>query len=150
MFGEALCTPPLNGVRILLVEDEAVIAQCFEEALRDAGASVFVATEAIEAHRLLEQVGTFDLLITDLNLGSGGNGLEVARAARQRDRSVAVIYLSGEPEDDRHALAARSQFLTKPITLTRLVGAARQAVDLMRGAVAIEYQRGGDDAERPT
>jgi CheY-like chemotaxis protein len=150
MFGEALDTPPLDGVCILLVEDEATIAMCFEDALQDAGASVFTAATAPEAYRLLEQVRTFDLLITDLNLGRGGNGFEVARAARQRDRSIAVIYCSGDPQDARHALVAHSQFLTKPITLTRLVGAARQAVDLMREAVATQYQRDGDDAERRT
>lgn len=76
---------PLNGVRVLLVEDEALVAMLIEDMLADDGCTV-VAT----ASRLTEALGyaedaalAFDVAILDLNL-AGENTFPVAGALAAR------------------------------------------------------------------
>jgi len=76
---------PLNGVRVLLVEDEALVAMLIEDMLADDGCIV-VAT----ASRLTEALGyagdadlAFDVAILDLNL-AGENTFPVASALASR------------------------------------------------------------------
>ncbi|HVF94077.1 MAG TPA: response regulator [Sphingomonas sp.] len=127
---------PLEGVRILVVEDEPLIAMCVEAALQEFGAIVFVAMSEADAYRLLEQVCSFELLMTDVNLGDGGSGFDVARIARQRDPATAVIYLSGRSESAvRKGGVARAEYLSKPVSEAALIRTAAQAVATMRSAV---------------
>ncbi len=120
---------PLANTRVLVVEDEPLIAMCVEIALREAGAIVFVAMSEEEAFRLLDQVASFDLLITDVNLGLGGCGFAVARAARQHNPASAVIYLSGRSETTvRQEGVARAECLSKPVSDATLIRAAIRIV----------------------
>ena len=89
---------PLNGVRVLLVEDEALVAMLIEDMLSDDGCSV-VAT----ASRLPEALGyaqdlelAFDVAILDLNL-AGENTFPVASAleARKLPFAFATGYGAG-------------------------------------------------------
>ena len=81
---------PLNGVRVLLVEDEALVAMLIEDMLADDGCSV-VAT----ASRLSEALGyaedpelAFDVAILDLNL-AGETTFPVASALKARNMPFA-------------------------------------------------------------
>ncbi|MFC7691701.1 response regulator [Paeniroseomonas aquatica] len=55
----------LDGLRILVAEDEPLAAMVIEEALTDYGHSVMLAADGEEALRLAEAV-SFDVLVTDL------------------------------------------------------------------------------------
>ena len=75
---------PLQGVRVLLVEDEALVAMLMEDMLADEGCSV-VATaprldEALAHARNLE----FDVAVLDLNL-AGENTFPVASVLEARN-----------------------------------------------------------------
>jgi DNA-binding response OmpR family regulator len=119
----------LRNIRILVVEDEPLIAMCLEIALRDVGAIVFVAMSEADVERLLDQVCTFDLLITDVNLGAGGCGFAVARAMRRRDPATAVIFLSGRSEASvRREGVPRAACLSKPVSDATLIRAAVELV----------------------
>jgi CheY-like chemotaxis protein len=84
----------LAGVRVLLVEDEALVAMLVEDMLADQGCSV-IAT----APRLDEALGyakdltlAFDLAILDLNL-AGENTFGVAAALAARD--IPFVFATG-------------------------------------------------------
>jgi DNA-binding response OmpR family regulator len=82
--------------RILLVEDEVLIAEMIEEALEDRGFQVRSAHTDRGAYDILEgEARAFNVLIADVNLGPGTSGFDVARRARELHPDLKVIYITG-------------------------------------------------------
>lgn len=84
--------PSLQQVRVLVVEDEALVRLDLLEILRDAGA--MVVAEANSLSEALEKAGStaFDVAILDKNL-NGESSLPVARLLSER--GAAIIFVSG-------------------------------------------------------
>ena len=82
-----------EGRRILVLEDEALIALDLAATLKDAGWEVIgPAGNVAAALRLLETAGDPDIACLDLNIGSEtSHGL----ARDLRSRGVPVIFISG-------------------------------------------------------
>ena len=80
---------------LLYVEDEVLIQQMLASDLEDAGFAVIVANKGPDALAVLESRSA-DLhgLITDINLGAGPDGWEVARKARELRSGLPVVYVS--------------------------------------------------------
>ncbi|HLZ77891.1 MAG TPA: response regulator [Sphingomonas sp.] len=113
--------------RILIVEDDALIAFDNEYALNDAGFSVVAAVDnAAEARRLIAG-GGIDLVMSDVNLRGEGDGVDVALAAR--DAGIALLFVSGNCPADARGLAIGC--LAKPYTQRDLLGSI-EAVDAAR------------------
>ncbi|MGQ0558790.1 MAG: response regulator [Sphingosinicella sp.] len=120
--------------RILVVEDEPLVAFDNEHLLKDAGYEVVATVDIFEAAREVIENEQLDLVLTDLRLageddpeqsGEGG-GYGVARAARQRN--VPVLFVTAHAvENDEHALGV----LAKPYSNGDL-RAALAAVDRLR------------------
>lgn len=82
--------------QILLVEDEAFIAEMIQDALEDRGLAVTSAHTDRSAYAILEdEARSFTVLIADINLGLGTTGFDVARRARQLHPDLKVVYISG-------------------------------------------------------
>jgi DNA-binding response OmpR family regulator len=82
--------------QILLVEDEAFIAEMIQDALEDRGLLVRSAQTDRSAYDILEgEARSFALLIADINLGAGASGFDVARRARELHPDLKVVYISG-------------------------------------------------------
>jgi DNA-binding response OmpR family regulator len=110
-------------VRVLLVEDEALIQELLRDALEDGGYQVLTAGSVDEAMPLLDDVGDeIGGLITDVNLGGSLSGWDVARRARELNERLPVIYISG---DSGYEWSSRgvphSALLTKPFAPAQLV-----------------------------
>ncbi|WP_116089585.1 response regulator [Sphingomonas crusticola] len=109
--------------RILIVEDEPLVAFDNEHFLRDAGydivATVDTVPEAISA--ISDEV---DLVLADVNLSDGGSGHDVARAAQ--GKGVPLIFVTGSCPDGAKTLAVG--LLSKPYSQRDLL-AAIDAVD---------------------
>jgi len=104
--------------RILIVEDDALIAFDNEHALNDAGFSVVAAVDnAADALRLIAG-GGIDLVMSDVNLRGEGDGVDVARAAR--DAGIVLLFVSGHCPVDAQGLAIGC--LAKPYTQRDLLG----------------------------
>ena len=107
--------------RILLVEDDEMLAELLSETLKAEGYSVTVAHTAGEAIRQAGDGGRIDLLITDLILGEGGRGLEVAWSLTSADPSLRVLVISahvhGSDRIERAIPSRRTAFLPKPLDL---------------------------------
>ena len=83
-------------VNVLLVEDELQVAELTRDALADAGFRVTIATDDLAAYRLLEcEARSFAAVVTDINLGAGVTGFDIARRARLLNGAIKVVYISG-------------------------------------------------------
>ena len=82
--------------RILIVEDEAAIADSLARFLQSEGFSVQTASGQTEALAAIEKA-EFDLVLLDVGLHDG-NGFSVCSAVKQRSKS-AVIFLSASGDE---------------------------------------------------
>jgi CheY-like chemotaxis protein len=101
--------------RVLFVEDNALISLITSDFLREEGFEVTSVGSASAAIQALGSTRGFSALITDINLGPGQDGYDVARSARFRCPAMAVIYISGS-EVGRHQAEGvyGSHFIAKP------------------------------------
>ncbi len=118
---------PLNGKRLLVVDDEQAIRKLSKRVLERNGFLVLTAESAEEALPLLESPGFFlDGLITDLNL-PGMDGYELARLVRERFPLVKVILVSGTFL--KADTTAERCVLPKPYSSTALLDAVTEMLD---------------------
>lgn len=119
---------------VLVVEDDGLVREVLTEALADDHFRVLSATNAAAARIMLES-DVVDVLVTDIDLGPGPNGLALARQARILKPDLAVVYASGGRGTLASELAVPgSAFIPKPYRtsdvcdlVSRLVRQAHQA-----------------------
>jgi len=104
--------------RILIVEDEPLVAFDNEHFLRDAGYEI-VATVDTVSDAVNAITDTVDLVLADITLSDGGCGQDVARAARQK--GVPLIFVTGSPPENVKGLAVG--LLSKPYSQRDLLAA---------------------------
>jgi len=117
----------LNGAGapcVLVVDDEALIRNFVKFTLVEAGFEV-LAVEPEEALATLnEQGATVRALITDIGMGSGISGWDIASHARELHPRMPVVYLSGLSAGDWPAQGVPdSLMLQKPVTSDQVVAA---------------------------
>lgn len=120
--------------RILIVEDEFLIAMVAEDELTDAGHEVVgIATTYDAALRLAEDHRP-DLAILDVRLASLRDGIDVALDLRLRFAIPAILATGSHDEENlRRAAPARPLgWLTKPYTPEALLDAVEAASDECR------------------
>lgn len=111
----------LDGVRVLIVEDDPDTQQLFDGAFAAAGACTHTATTADEALTILERFRP-DVLVADIGL-PGRDGYSFVRELRART-TVPAISVSAHAGADHEAAALQSGFLrhvAKPVDLGTLV-----------------------------
>jgi|SRR5262245_21980580 DNA-binding NtrC family response regulator len=111
---------PLAGARILVVEDEAVIAFDLTEALTDAGAAVVGPATTLTAALCHATNGELSAALLDVRLGSE-TVFPVAKALLER--AVPLAFHTGDPDASTLARAwPDSEVLTKPASREAIVG----------------------------
>ncbi|RAK62986.1 hypothetical protein DJ019_17065 [Phenylobacterium kunshanense] len=86
--------------RVLLVEDEPLVAELVRETLEDEGLDVRTLHSGRDALGCLAaEPRSFQVLVTDINLGDGVTGFDVAAAARAANPDVRVVYVTGLPSN---------------------------------------------------
>lgn len=110
--------------RILIVEDEAHLAQGLRFNLQEEGHEAEVAPDGEEAlSRLVDRAEHFDAVVLDVML-PGKSGFEVASLLRERKNYVPILMLTarGRPEDVLEGFASGADdYLPKPFELTILI-----------------------------
>jgi CheY-like chemotaxis protein len=109
---------------VLVVEDEGLVRELIVETLREAGCAVTEAATADEAVRVLRTFAAPDVLVTDVKLPGGMNGIDLAERIRRTLPGMKVIVTSGHAPPESAARVADA-FLAKPFALKELVGEVR-------------------------
>ncbi len=116
-------------VRVLLVEDEFLIAEYAADCLSEQGFTVHTVSTAGEALRYLSSAPV-DVLFTDINLPGGMDGLALARRVREILPDLPIAYASARPVAlGPEGRVPGSVFLSKPYDpeqLGRLLAAIAQ------------------------
>jgi PAS domain S-box-containing protein len=108
---------------ILLVEDEDDVRVIVRRQLETLGHTVIVADAATEALLLLQGSAVPDVLVADIVLGTGMNGIDLAAAARRVRPNLAVIFISGYTaiaEAQQRIREMGAPLLSKPFTTPQL------------------------------
>jgi PAS domain S-box-containing protein len=100
--------------RILLVEDNASVAELAEALLTDQGHRVARAASAREALAILDGDGAFDLVFSDLVMPGDMDGLDLALAIRRRDPGLPVLLATGYSEAAARVGEEGFRLLSKP------------------------------------
>jgi len=101
----------LKGARILLVEDDGLIALATEYMLQDAGAVVVGPASSVRAALMLVEDCRIDVALLDVRLGSE-NVFPVADMLAAN--AIPFVFLSGHGEDGLPPHLAGRPCLTKP------------------------------------
>ena len=122
------------ATRILFVDDEAGIRETLKIILEQHGFEVTIAATVFEA---LEQINhaSFDVLVSDLNIGQPGDGFTVVSAMRRVQPEARTFILTGYPDFETALQAIRSQvddYLLKPADVPTLVNAIRSRMEHRR------------------
>lgn len=112
-------------ILLLLVEDEALIRTMLEETLLDEGFELVIAKNGPEAMAELEaDAARFRGIVTDITLGEGPDGWEVARHARELAPTLPVVYMSGASAADWAAHGVpKSVMVPKPFVVAQIITA---------------------------
>ena len=107
--------------RVLLVDDEPLVLELFENTLSSAGYDVFTAASAAEAVKLLQRAFV-DILICDVML-EGLDGFEIMKIAREHLPTVDVTLITGAPSysDRLRAEEFGARYISKPVGLDTLL-----------------------------
>lgn len=107
-----------KGKSVIIVEDEAIIAEYFRIIVEDAGATVIgIADNGDDALKLIRQQAP-DFVLMDVRLRGKMDGIDVAITMHQEFPDSKIIYITGSTEQstvDRMKRDHPYRILIKPI-----------------------------------
>ena len=116
-------------MRLLVVEDDKILAEGLVDALKQAGYAVDHAPNGEVANAFLQQTA-YDLLVLDLGLPKL-DGFEVLKRLRSRGDSVAVMILTAQDAIESRVKGldlGADDYLIKPINLSELEARVRALI----------------------
>jgi len=134
---EALTSPTAQTKgrgTVLVVEDDEMVRMLVQDALLDAGHTVFTATGPAKAIESLRKLPHVDVLLTDVVM-PGMKGPDLYREVAALRPDIRVVYMSGYTDDvlGRMGISVNGEtsvrFVQKPFTIEHLVAAVRKAVE---------------------
>jgi DNA-binding response OmpR family regulator len=124
--------------RVLVVEDEPLVAFDHEHILSQAGYRIAATVDShTHAARVID-AGSVDLVVTDINLRGGRCGIEVARHAHARQ--LPVLFVTGACPADARSLAVGC--LAKPFAPRDLLAAIAVVDAVLAGRAPPRKPRG--------
>ena len=115
----------LQGVRVLLVEDEAIIAMTAEDMLEELGCALAATASTLEEAAACVEQRAFDVALLDINL-NGQQSLPVA--ARLKEKGTPFVFTTGYGAAGSGADYAAVPLVTKPYQIADLETAIGQAL----------------------
>jgi two-component system copper resistance phosphate regulon response regulator CusR len=131
------------GIRVLVIEDEANIADFVVRGLREEGFSVGQAADGESAWHEL-QSASWDVVLLDWWL-PGPDGLTLLRRFRQRDRSTPVLFLTARDavsDRVRGLDSGADDYLCKPFSFEELLARVRALARRRDGAATVLASHG--------
>jgi DNA-binding response OmpR family regulator len=116
-------------MRLLIVEDDQALAGFLSSALSTESENIEVESDGKQGRqRVVDE--QFDLILLDLNL-PGCDGVEILSAARQSQRSAAILVLTGRAAVEERVRCldlGADDCLVKPFALSELIARTRALV----------------------
>jgi len=131
-------TGSLQGLRVLLVEDNTINQEVASYILARAGAVVAIAANGQAALSMLDEHAEYDVVLMDLQMPVM-NGFEAAAAMRAAGLTLPIVAMTANAMDDdrRRSLAAGMQaHLPKPIDVDELVATLQRLAPRTLSGVA--------------
>jgi PAS domain S-box-containing protein len=121
-----------RGLRVLVVEDEPDVLQIVQHFLSSWRCDVKVCSRAEDALAMLQSsTQAFDLLLTDIVLGAGMRGTELALRAREARPALATLLMSGYSREllkEQEPGSEAPELLRKPFSRPELAAAIAKAL----------------------
>ncbi len=119
--------------RILVVDDDPHLLKMLVDTLAGIGYKTVAANDGIEALDLLQQedIGTFDLMITDIKMPNM-DGIGLLKRARRYHPDLPVLFITGVASEDVIGEASPDGFLAKPFRISRLEELIENALSARR------------------
>jgi CheY-like chemotaxis protein len=109
---------------VLVVEDEPLVRLTIVDALEAGGYTVIEAADGPSGLLAVEQATQLRGLVTDIRMGPGPDGWDVAHKAREKFPALAVVYVTGDSITEWPANGVpQSAVLQKPFATAELVTA---------------------------
>jgi len=113
---------------VLLVDDDSAIRTLAAISLKNEQCNVLQASNAEEALRVARSHQSIDLLLTDVEMGEGLNGIELGSRILEERPGLPVLVMSGFPDSERMAAGKGMPFLAKPFTPATLRQRVREVL----------------------
>jgi two-component system OmpR family response regulator len=130
-------------MRVLLVEDDSMIGEAIQDALKDAAYAVDWVKNGLTAINSLS-IEHYDLVLLDLGL-PGKDGLEVLKTVRGKANAVPVLIITARDDLDsrlRGLDGGADDYIVKPFMMAELLARMR-AVLRRKGGIATPVLRNG-------
>jgi len=125
----ASAAPLRASASILVVEDDAEVAQVAMEVLRDIGYRPLEARDGYAGLAMIEQDPTIDLVLSDVVMPGGMSGVELARRLRDLRPGLPVVLATGYTQWRPRATDEDLTFIAKPYRREALAAAIRTALE---------------------
>ncbi len=128
-------SPSVNRYRLLVVDDEAIVVSLVRDALEDEDYDIATAMTGTDALSLIEKQ-SFDLLITDIRM-PGMNGIDLVKAARDKQPELGVIFMTGYANLNSAKDAIKQgafDYIMKPFELTEIRQAVKNGLKIKEAA----------------
>lgn len=125
-----------NTHKILVIDDDVLVAKTLKKLLEKSGFSVFLAHNAIEGIDAAKQVD-YDLVISDIRM-PGQSGILAIKGIKENYEKVGVncgyIFISGYTEEDTPEHAVKlgvNKFIFKPFDNEKLLASVNEELELV-------------------
>lgn len=108
---------PLDGVRVIIVEDEALVALLLEDMLTDMGCRITGTAWRLPQAEALAQSAQVDIALLDVNL-AGERVYPVAEILESR--AIPFVFATGYGADGVPPHLQRYRVVTKPVSRSEL------------------------------
>jgi len=135
---------PINN-RILIVDDEEIIRDAFQDILIEEDYNVDVASSSAEASTLFN-ANVYDVIYIDIILPIK-SGIELAREFRSIDNTVSIVMFTGKvgldsPEKSKSLHIEIFDFLTKPVPTRKLLDTTKRAIEMKKKRMCVDKKIG--------
>jgi CheY-like chemotaxis protein len=115
-----------NAEKVLVVDDESELLEVAVNYLEEMGFEILAATDGLHALQTLRANPDIELLLTDIVMPGGMNGVELANTIREERPDLKLLYMSGYPSGvlaERSGTTLDAPLITKPYTREKLATA---------------------------
>ena len=120
-----------QGLRVLLVEDDDTVRSVVQRYLQRLGAEVHACASAAQARERLAGSENVDLMLSDISLGRGERGTELAASVRQQLPQLPVLLMTGYASGEVD-IASTWPLLRKPFDRDTLAAAIAAVIKARR------------------